>query len=189
MHASSTKPPATLDAPAVIYLPDADVDAAVDAEIRTLLTTCFLKPQDTVFRTQRYFREPYPHRWIIRDAAGRMLAHIGVHEKTVQAAGRVYPIAGIAEVCVHQDCRGRGYVRYMLEAAHARMRAAGRAFAVLFGNPDVYGSSGYLPVANLAHDADASEGGTRRQSIAALVRPLADGPWPSGEVYLPGPTF
>ncbi len=175
--------------PSVSYLPDATVDAALDAEIRTLLTTCFKKPQDTVFETQRYFREPYPHRWIIRDTDGRMVAHIGVHEKGVHADGTVLLIAGIAEVCVHPDCRGRGYVRCMLDTVHARMGDAGRLFAVLFGNPDIYRSSGYRPAGNLVLDAEAPGGGTRRATAAALVRPLATRPWPTDEVYLPGPSF
>ena len=174
--------------PSVAYLPDATVDAALDAEIRSLLTTCFKKPQDTVFETQRYFREPYPHRWIVRDTDGRMVAHIGVHEKRVHAGDTVLPIAGIAEVCVHPDCRGRGYVRCMLDTVHARMGDAGRLFAVLFGNPDVYRSSGYLPCDNLVHDADAPDGGPCR-ATNTLVRPLAGRPWPTGEVYLPGPKF
>jgi len=173
----------------IAYLPDASVDAALDAEIRTLLTTCFKKPQDTIFATQRYFREPYPDRWVSRDAEGRLVAHIGVHAKTVQAAGIIHPIAGIAEVCVHPDYRGQGTVGRMLEIVHDRMRAAGRDFALLFGNPAIYRSSGYVAVDNLVHDADKPGGDTRREPIAALVRPLTDIPWPAGEVYLPGPSF
>ncbi len=29
---------------------------------------CFTKPQDVVFKDRRYFCEPYPHRWVVRDA-------------------------------------------------------------------------------------------------------------------------
>ncbi len=61
---------------AINYLPDATVDDALNREIITLLTACFTKPQDTVFQTRRYFREPYPHRWIIRDERKQVKAMV-----------------------------------------------------------------------------------------------------------------
>ena len=102
--------------PRVDYLSDDEVDEALDAEIRGLLTTCFTKPQDVVFRDRRYFIDPYPHRWVIRDPRARMVAHSGVHEKQLEAGGRVVAIGGIAEVCVHPDWRGNGYVAPMSQA-------------------------------------------------------------------------
>ena len=171
--------------PVVSYLPDAKVDDAQDREIRGLLTLCFTKPQDNVFETRRYFREPYPHRWVIRGPRDTLLAHVGAHEKEIVAGARRLPIGGIAEVCVHPDARGRGYVPLMLQAVHALLTDAGCAFAVLFGDPRVYGSSGYTAAANLSHGDDPAHG----TPVRALVRPLADAPWPDGPVFLPGPTF
>ncbi len=170
---------------AVEYLPDSAVDEALDRELRELLTVCFTKPQDTVFKAQRYFRQPYRHRWVIRDEAGRLSAHAGVHEKRIEADGRHWPIGGVAEVCVRPDCRGRGYVKAMLACAHEWMTGNGATFSVLFGRPEVYASSGYASVDNLVHDADNGE----RQSVKALVKVLTDVPWPAGVVYLPGPKF
>ncbi|MDA1044879.1 MAG: GNAT family N-acetyltransferase [Verrucomicrobia bacterium] len=169
----------------VEYLPDDEVEAVLDAEIRGLLTTCFTKPQDVVFRDRRYFIEPYPHSWIIRDPKGIMVAHIGVHEKQLEAGGQAYAIGGIAEVCVHPACRGRGYVGLMLNCIHAKLLADGFVFAVLMGDPRVYGSSGYVSVENLKHGGD-DVGWT---PLKAMVRPLSQTPWPDGEVRLPGPEF
>lgn len=171
------------------YLADAQVDDARDAKIRALLTACFTKPQDAVFQTRRYFREPYPHRWILADGRGNIIAHVGAHEKTVQAGGRTYRIAGIAEVCVHPAHRGQGLVRKMLRRVHRGLARRGFDFAVLFGDPRVYASSGYASVDNLFHDEEGADGRTRRKMIAAMARPLSTTPWPSGKVYLPGPTF
>ena len=96
--------------PKIEYLPDDNVTDTLDYELRSLLTTCFTKPQDVVFRDRQYFQEPYPHRWVIRDENNAIVAHIGVHEKQVETEGRTYRIGGIAEVCVHPDYRGKGYV-------------------------------------------------------------------------------
>jgi hypothetical protein len=80
--------------PEIEYLSDNSVDDALDQEIRGLLTTCFTKPQDVVFKDRRYFREPYPHRWVIRNGQGVLVAHIGVHEKEVEAEGMIRELFG-----------------------------------------------------------------------------------------------
>ena len=115
------------------YLPNDSVTDSMDYELRGLPTTCFTKPKDVVFRDRRYFREPYPHRWVICDENNAIIAHIGVHEKQVETEGLMYRIGGIAEVCVHPDYRGKGYVRMMLKCIHAWLSEHGFAFAVLWG--------------------------------------------------------
>jgi predicted N-acetyltransferase YhbS len=167
------------------YLPDESVDDALDRELRGLLTTCFTKPQDTVFRHRRYFVEPYPHRWVIRDGRGTIVAHVGVHEKQVEAGGRTYRIGGIAEVCVHPDHRGNGYVRIMLQAVHNRLIKHGFIFALLFGDPRVYGSSGYVQVGNLYYGG----GPDGWKQVRGMVRQLSTTAWPTENVHLPGGKF
>jgi predicted N-acetyltransferase YhbS len=165
------------------YLPDDTIDEAMNQRIIDLLTTCFTGPNDIVFRTRRYFAEPYPNRWIIRDG-DRLAAHIGVHEKQVETGDEVLPVGGVAEVCVHPDHRGRGHVKRMLQVIHPWMQRRRFVYAVLFGNPQVYGSSGYMQQGNLWHHSDG-----QRKRLNVMVLPLGDRPWPEGEVYLPGPTF
>lgn len=171
------------------YLSDTAVDDAMDAKLRALLSTCFTKPQDKVFGTRRYFTEPPAHRWIIRDENGDPVAHVAVHDKRVVSGGRSYRIAGIAEVCVHPKARGLGFVRNILGHIHAWAAGEGFEFAVLFGDPRVYGSSGYREVGNLFHDGMAADGTPVRKQVPAMAHPLGAHPWPSGEVYLPGPVF
>jgi hypothetical protein len=173
----------------VEYLPDSSVDASLDAELRNLLTLCFTKPEDVVFKTQRYFHEPYPHRWVIRDTHGSIIAHAGVHEKTVEAGAHTFRIGGIAEVCVHPDFRGRGYVKKMLACVHDWLIRHEFEFAILFGKPDVYTSSSYVEVNNLIHDDVTSDGENCTSQSPAMVRQLSDTPWPAGQAYLPGPKF
>ena len=91
--------------PKIEYLPDNTVTESLDHELRGLLTTCFTKPQDVVFRD----------RWVIRDESNAIVARIGVHEKQVEAEDRTYCIV----VCVHPIYRGKGYVRMMLKCIHA----------------------------------------------------------------------
>ncbi|UCC96954.1 MAG: GNAT family N-acetyltransferase [Phycisphaerales bacterium] len=173
----------------VEYLPDSSIDASLDAELRALLTTCFTKPQDVVFKDQRYFCEPYPHRWVIRDTNYSIIAHAGIHEKVVEADGRRYRIGGLAEVCVHPDYRGQGFVKAMVACIDDWLFARGYDFAVLFGESYIYQSSGYVEVSNLVYDEVTPSGEKYKAPEPAMVKPLAGIPWPAGEVYLPGPKF
>ncbi len=150
---------------------------------------CFTKPQDVVFKDRRYFCEPYPHRWVIQDEGHSIIAHAGVHEKAVEADGRRFRIGGIAEVCVHPEFRGRGFVRAMLACIHDWLIRHEFDFAVLFGEPSIYQSSGYVEASNLVHDAATGAGHGCRPQSPAMVKELSGTPWPTGEVYLPGPMF
>jgi predicted acetyltransferase len=172
------------ESPKIEYLPDASIDDKLDAELRGLLTTCFRKPEDVIFETQRYFKEPYPHRWVIRDDEGALVAHVGVHVKKVEAEGVEYPIGGICEVCVHPDYRGRGYVRAMLVRIHEWMPGQNFVFSMLFGHPSIYCSSGYREIPNLFNG-----GADGWQNVKSMILELTDTPWPDGEVHLPGPKF
>jgi len=171
--------------PEVVYLADDEIDDAGDAELRRLLTSCFTKPEDAVFKARRYWREPYDHRWVIRDGKGEPVAHVGVHEKSIEAEGRAFRIGGICEVCVHPEFRGRGYVRLILERVHAWLSDNGFLFSVLFGDPRVYGSSGYVEVDNL----QLNEDGTRWKPVKAMAKAMLDTPWPKGDVRLVGLKF
>lgn len=171
------------------YLADASVDAAMDGKIRALLTTCFTGPQDEVFKARRYFKAPYPHRWIIDDGQGGLAAHVGAHERRVRAEGRSYRVIGIAEVCVLPAYRGRGLVGAILREIHAWAVRQGFEFSVLFGVPGVYGSSGYRSVGNLFANAAGPDGRVAAKQTPAMVKVLAQAPWPASDVLLEGPIF
>jgi predicted N-acetyltransferase YhbS len=96
----------------------------------------------------------------------------------------------MAEVCVHESQRGRGLVKRLLVEAHAALVERGVPFAFLFGEPHIYGSSGYrhlsADVRRLDPVKNAFETGPSR---VALFKPLSDVPWPEGVVDLRGPMF
>jgi GNAT superfamily N-acetyltransferase len=173
----------------VEYLPDAAIDKALDAELRGLLTLCFTKAEDVVFRTRRYFKEPYAHRWVIRDGNGALIAHAGVHDKQIEAAGRLYRIGGLCEVCVRPSYRGRGFVRAMLAAVDDWMRRNAFDFAVLFGDAQVYKSSGYVAATVLIDEPSPEGGGPCPKPSQAMVKPVGVTPWPDGDVRLIGIKF
>lgn len=142
-----------------------------------------------MFERRRYFNQPYPHRWVVRHDQ-HIIAQLGVHERLVTGQGRRYDIGGVGDVCVHPNHRGRGLVKQMLTAAHAWLADHEYPFALLFGNPQIYQSSGYVKTTNVVCNMaeESNEPGDWRP-LQPLVCELGDTPWPQGQVHLPGPTF
>ncbi|HMP75142.1 MAG TPA: GNAT family N-acetyltransferase [Kiritimatiellia bacterium] len=168
-----------------VYRADEDVDPATDRALRRLLSAAFCRPEHARFRAQRYFYEPYPHRWLIHAPDGRLAAHAGVHDRMLHAAGRAWACAGLADVCVHPDYRGRGLMRWLFSEIHGWLRNRGVPFALLFGDPAIYHSSGYRPVRiHLEHPpADLP------QPLDALAASLNGLAWPAEPPTLSGGLF
>jgi predicted N-acetyltransferase YhbS len=78
-------------------------------------------------------------------------------------------------------------VRALLAEIHAWLAAREVPFAVLFGDPRFYASSGYVSVSNLFLRADPSA--TWAPADGAMVKQLLAEAWPAGEVHLAGPAF
>jgi predicted N-acetyltransferase YhbS len=162
----------------ISYLPDTQVDDALDTELRTLLTRCF----GDVFKDKRHYYELPAHRWLVRDE-GELIAHLAVHDKTFEHEGTNIPFLGIAEVCVAPSHRGRGLVRAMLQAAETQFSTV--PFAILLGDPGVYSSSGYHMVDTIYFpDRDAEN-----PNPDTMVKALGAAAWPSGKVVIEGPPF
>ena len=77
-----------------------------------------------------------------------------------------------------------------LEEAERSLRAWGYAFGALFGNPKVYGSSGYRVVKNPLHSYDIASKERRVEPKGGmLIKELGNDAWPEGEIDLRGPHF
>jgi predicted acetyltransferase len=170
----------------ICYLADDDVDKNLDLELRELLFSCFKQQR---FADRRFCHEMPEHRWIVRDESGTLVAHMAVHEKTIVTSAGPMEIGGVAEVCVHESQRGHGWVKRMLKDVHIWMRDRGLLFSLLFGNHNVYSSSGYVPVTNVTRCKEENGDEKCKQRSGFMMCPLGDTLWPEGEIDLCGSTF
>ena len=169
------------------YLYDPAVDTDMDWKLRALIGTCFGDPE---FRRQRFFHELPQHRWVIFGTGGILAAHLAIHSKIFGSGAGELKAGGVAEVCVHPDYRGRHYVPALLAAAERDLTTWGTEFSVLFGNPKVYGHSGYRVVDNpLRHYDIGKKAWVVESSGWAMVKELGARRWPAGEIDLRGPHF
>ena len=171
----------------ILHRLDAEISGTEDHELRRLLLASF--PYETALLGRRYIREAPAHRWLVRSGTGELIGHTAAHDKVISIGGREVRVGGIAEVCVAHHFRSRGLMRKMLAEAHGWMRREGIPFAMLFGQPKVYASSGYAVIENpiqaesaLIHQWNPFKG-------KPMVRAIAAAAWPGGAVDLRGPTF
>ncbi|MAD19712.1 MAG: GNAT family N-acetyltransferase [Planctomycetaceae bacterium] len=169
----------------IARIEDEAVDADLDLKLRRMLSTCFTKPGDEIFRTRRYFEVPPSWRWCI-GGGGHLIAHAAAHDLSIRMGSNRFRVLGVAEVCVEPASRGRGLVRELLDAIHDFGLDEGFDFAMLFGRPRVYRSSGYEAADRPVHVTGADGARTARDD--AMFRPLA-GAIPVGECEVDGPAF
>ncbi|GMQ48183.1 GNAT family N-acetyltransferase [Vibrio sp. 10N] len=170
------------------YIEDSAVTNELDQALITILSSCFTKPSDSRFKTQRFYNEMPQHRWYITgEHEHHIIAHLAVHEKTLSIGGESVPIAGVAEVCVHPDYRKRGLTKALLEEAHQWMQLQPFYYSVLFGRDEVYGSSGYTRITNLSLLPD--EPLAQPTPVSVMIKELNQHRWPKQPVLLPGLTF
>lgn len=174
----------------VEFIEDATVDSELDRQIRILLCACFTGPDDHSFRVQRYWREAPRWHWFVRGAADHLIGHVAVHDKQVGSTTGLVRIAGIGDVCVHPDHRGRGLVREMLAAAHTWLAGEQIPFGMLFGETNVYTSSGYTNAANpIRVWSPKQQIWVTTPPGKAMIKLLGNTPWPEGLIDLRGPLF
>jgi hypothetical protein len=172
----------------ITYRPDAEITDAEDGDLRRLLSTNF--PWEAGLVTRRFVHEMPGHRWLVRASSGELVAHVAVHDKLIAVGGRELRIAGVAEVCVASPYRGRGIVPRMLVEAHAWMEREAIPFSMLFGNPRVYGSSGYMAIESPLIVDETFIQQWNPFKGKPMIRPIAaTEPWPAGVVDLRGPSF
>ena len=167
------------------YILDSQVIDSLDEALRELISACFTKPQDIVFKTRRYFIDPPKHRWYCIDESGKILAHIAVHEKTIRSQDKKMIVCGMSEVCVAPDNRGQGYVKSILKDIHTFMKNEGIKSSLVSGEVDIYQSSGYRSIDNLVFRNQ----GKIEKFPKAVMKELNDEKWPTHQVFLEGSYF
>jgi len=171
----------------IIYRSDEAITDDEDRELRSLFFSCF--SFNPIFLARRYFKERPGHRWLIKSPAGEIVAHAALHEKTIGTESGDLLIGGVAEVCVATNHRGLGISKELLLAIDQWLGARGVAFAMLFGQPQVYASSGYVPIQNELRADNLLSRHWIPFCGTPMIKSLSQTAWPRGIIDLRGPTF
>lgn len=140
-------------------------------------------PEDT---EPIHWAQPAIH--VIGWLEGCPVSHAGILPRAVMAGGKSLRVGGIGSVCTHPDHLRRGYAHRLMEAAHRHIRQANLAeFAMLFcaqKTTSLYQEFGYQVVESPLWMEQPNS--RRLFDSPKMVLPLADFPWPDGEIDIQG---
>jgi GNAT superfamily N-acetyltransferase len=126
-------------------VPEEKMEAALDAEIRRCLCICF-PPDVDVFSQTRKWHGCGPAWSVVLEEGPNVIAHLGAVERTVDADGELLRVAGLQNVFVLPEYRGKGYADKILEASMVEAARQGYDCGLLFCIPrivDVYARCGW----------------------------------------------
>ena len=95
---------------------EAEMPPGLDERIRTGLCDCFPADRPVFSQTRAWHGSP-PRYSIVLEEAGRVLAHAGIVERTIAVGGSPLRVAGVQNVFVLPEFRGRGLSGRVLQAA------------------------------------------------------------------------
>ncbi len=79
----------------------------------------------------------------VLEVDGRLAARIGIYDRRMFFNGQLLRVGAIGGVCTAPEFRGRGFARQLLEDCTNYMRDHGFDVSLLFGEPAIYGKSGW----------------------------------------------
>jgi predicted N-acetyltransferase YhbS len=171
------------------FISDDQVTEELDQQLRDLLVLCFPETAH-IFGKQRHYHEPPQFRWCLFGDDDSLVAHVALHIKKVKTEFDSYDMGGIGEVFVHPDFRRKGITRMLLKQILDYLRERGFAFSMLFGDTEIYSSSGFKEVTNKIRYFDQK---TREWKIekdpSAMYLELGQVNWLDGIIDICGPTF
>lgn len=107
------------------------LDSRTDAAIRTALCVGFPADREVFARTRAWHgSSPAWSVWLEDD--GTVIAHAGVVDRTVLAGEAAVRVAGVQNLCVVPDYRGRGFCKRVMEAAMDEAARRGHQCGLLF---------------------------------------------------------
>jgi predicted N-acetyltransferase YhbS len=170
-------------------LKELEIDEALDAAIRQMLVSCF--PRDkSVYSHTRVWHGSTPAFTVLIEKAGQVVAHLCLIDRVIRVADQQLRVAGVGNVCVLPDYRGKGLSGRILKAAMKYAGQAGFDWGLLFtseGVKKVYARNGWRLLPNvIVIRVENGQKIERPPEAVTMVYPLKLAEFPAGVVHLQG---
>jgi predicted acetyltransferase len=167
-----------------------DLPPDLEAAIRQTLVACFAKDAEFFSHSRAWHGSAPTFSAVILNGT-EVIAHLGVVQREVTIGGTPANVAGIQNVAVLPDHRGRGLCRAMLAVAMGEAKQRGLDYGILFCVADsvpLYARCGWKclfdsPVVRV--DTDGQEKPLVEGNLPMWL-PLGKEEFPSGEIHLDG---
>lgn len=170
-------------------LKEPQISAKLDIAIRQTLGICFPRGSDAFWQS-RACKGIRPMFTVVIQDADTVIAHLAVIDRIIKAGVQQFRVAGVANVCVLPEHRGKGLSDQILNAA---MQEAGKGqfeCGLLFTGENikrVYARNGWqvLPGVTVIRVENGREI-CRQQNAVTMRYPLRRTEFPPGVIHLQG---
>jgi len=166
-----------------------ELTAEEEQAIRQLLGSAF-----SVYPDRTYYKQQPDFRYLCWEQ-DTLVAHMGIEHRTINNAGQLLRIFGVADLCVQKAYQHRHIGSLLLSELSLLGQKNGIDFVVLIASDQqLYLKNGFLPVDNTCRWLLISEHATlgvaqRHIESALMVKPLGKKRWKNGVVDFLGPIF
>jgi GNAT superfamily N-acetyltransferase len=173
----------------LLRLPEAEIGADLHASLRDLLGESFPGYPD-----RSYFKLP-PHLRYVATSGATVAAQLGLEYRVIRVGDDILRTFGVVDLCVRDGFRGQGLAGRLLTETMDYAAACGMDFVILFADDDrLYRRAGWSRVDNPLSWVKINEHTTIGLAHAVtphemMVKPVAQRPWPAGEIDLLGHVF
>ncbi len=175
----------------LLVIDESEMTPEMDAGIREGLCECFPADADVFSRTRAWHGSLASWSILLREPSGHIVAHTGVVDRKILAGDVPLHVAGIQNVFVLPDQRGKGLSDRVMVAAMKEAAAGHYDCGLLFCVPElekVYARCGWKRLA----DVPVIRINERRMEVPipgkniAMFYPLKVTEFPAGRIHLQG---
>lgn len=167
-----------------------NISQELDKKIKDGLCLCF--PDDrVVYSNTRAWHNSVPVWSLYLEENGRLILHVGVIDRSISIGDRLVRVAGIQNVFVLPEFRGKGLCDAILNEAMVKAGDFAFDYGLLFCVPEiekVYRRCGWykLPNAPIIRVDESGKELLLPDKNIAMYYPLAKKEIPDGEIHLQG---
>ena len=167
-----------------------DVSRDLDKRIKEGLCLCFPDDKET-FSVTRAWHNTAPLWILYSDYNYSIISHVGVVDRNIRVGDQVVRIAGIQNVFVLPEFRGKGFCDVLMKEAMDKAAEYGFDYGFLFCIPEiekVYERCGWikLPDTSILLTDESGKDGVLPGKNVAMYFPLKFDTFPSGNIHLQG---
>ena len=167
---------------------ESQISSNLDAEIKQFLCTCFPKDQ-AVFSRTRAWNDNQPLWTFYMQEEDRIIGHLSFSDQYIRAGDKSFHVAGIQNVCVRSEYRGRGFSGQLSKAALLKARELQYDFGMLFTSQPLvklYAAAGWQPVTagNLLQVDETGREVPIPDNQTPMYYPLLRQKFPCGVIHL-----
>ncbi len=174
---------------AVRIIDECDIAPELDAAIRKSLAICF-EHRCVEFSRSRTIRNNVPSYTAVISDSEKALCQVAVMDRTVSIDGEQVHVAGVANVFVVPQQRGKGLCDTALEAAMSEAKKRGFDFGLLFTHSPtdrVYTRNGWVEIKDRKFvRVENGEESVLSAERIKMYYPLKSEDFPAGDVHLQG---